>query len=105
LRRDAAGLDIGVYTSDSQWVPIMGSYTGGSSYPLWYAHYDGEPNFDDFSPFNGWSSPYMKANPPWFPPISCFWRVLTLFGLVVQQFSESGAKCSVSYDINWHPVS
>lgn len=25
----------GVYTSASQWNPIMGSYTGGSSFPLW----------------------------------------------------------------------
>eukprot|EP00026_Physarum_polycephalum_P017878 Phypoly_transcript_19250.p1 GENE.Phypoly_transcript_19250~~Phypoly_transcript_19250.p1 ORF type:complete len:159 (-),score=12.46 Phypoly_transcript_19250:14-490(-) len=33
------GVSLGVYTSKSQWVPIMGSYTGGKSYPLWYAHY------------------------------------------------------------------
>jgi len=51
---------IGVYTSASQWEPIMGSYTGGSSFPLWYAHYDGNPSFSDFQPFNGWTSPTMK---------------------------------------------
>jgi hypothetical protein len=30
---------IGIYTSESQWEPIMGDWDGGSSYPLWYAHY------------------------------------------------------------------
>jgi hypothetical protein len=34
----AAGVAIGVYTSASQWNPIMGSYSGGAAYPLWYAH-------------------------------------------------------------------
>ncbi len=29
------GVSIGVYTSASQWNPIMGGYTGASSYPLW----------------------------------------------------------------------
>ena len=33
------GVKIGVYTSQSQWPGIMGSYNGGSPYPLWYAHY------------------------------------------------------------------
>ena len=57
----SAGLSLGVYTSASQWNPIMGSgYTGGSSYPLWYAHYDGAKDFSDFQPFGGWSSPTMK---------------------------------------------
>jgi len=75
------GVKGGVYTSKSQWVPIMGSYTGGSQYPLWYADYDGEPSFSDFSPFNGWTKPAMK------------------------QFTDQGSKCSVSYDINWYPPS
>jgi hypothetical protein len=34
----AAGVTIGVYTSASQWNPIMGSSTAGSHFPLWYAH-------------------------------------------------------------------
>lgn len=29
---------IGVYTSLSQWNPIMGDFTYGSLFPLWYAH-------------------------------------------------------------------
>ena len=53
-----------------QWDPIFGSsFTAGSRFPLWYANYDGEPNFGDFSPFAGWSSPFRK------------------------QFSPSGSKC------------
>jgi len=34
----AAGVHLGVYTSASQWGPIMGSWSGGSAFPLWYAH-------------------------------------------------------------------
>jgi len=58
----AAGVSsLGVYTSASQWNPIMGStYTGGSKMPLWYAHYDGNPSFSDFSAFGGWTQPFMK---------------------------------------------
>lgn len=33
-----AGVHIGIYTSASQWTPIMGSFTAGAGYPLWYAH-------------------------------------------------------------------
>jgi len=77
----AHGVHGGVYTSASQWEPIFGSdYTGGSDWALWYAHYDGIPSFDDFRSFGGWSSPSMK------------------------QFSDAGAKCGASYDINWYPA-
>ncbi|EGC31899.1 hypothetical protein DICPUDRAFT_39207 [Dictyostelium purpureum] len=55
-----AGAKIGVYTSASQWEPIMGSYTGGKDFPLWYAHYDNDASFKDFTAFGGWSKPYMK---------------------------------------------
>lgn len=37
-----------------------GGYTGGSAYPLWYAHYDGSASFSDFRPFGGWSHPAIK---------------------------------------------
>eukprot|EP01091_Cochliopodium_minus_P000511 TRINITY_DN10467_c0_g1_i1.p1 TRINITY_DN10467_c0_g1~~TRINITY_DN10467_c0_g1_i1.p1 ORF type:complete len:232 (+),score=52.02 TRINITY_DN10467_c0_g1_i1:36-698(+) len=75
------GVNLGVYSSRSQWEPIFGGgFTAGSSLPLWYADYDGVPDFDDFSSFGGWSSPAMK------------------------QFSDAGAKCGVSYDINWYPA-
>eukprot|EP00245_Coleochaete_scutata_P002252 TRINITY_DN12961_c1_g2_i1.p1 TRINITY_DN12961_c1_g2~~TRINITY_DN12961_c1_g2_i1.p1 ORF type:complete len:263 (-),score=31.73 TRINITY_DN12961_c1_g2_i1:544-1239(-) len=50
---------IGIYTSKSQWVPIMGS-ADFHSYALWYAHYDGVFNFNDFVSFNGWTNPSIK---------------------------------------------
>ncbi|GAM21639.1 hypothetical protein SAMD00019534_048140 [Acytostelium subglobosum LB1] len=56
----AAGVNVGVYTSASQWEPIMGNWNGGASFPLWYAHYDGNPSFSDFSAFGGWSKPAIK---------------------------------------------
>lgn len=27
---------------------------------LWYAHYDNQPNFNDFNPFGGWNRPAWK---------------------------------------------
>jgi len=76
------GKTIGVYTSQSQWSPIMGSsYTGGSSYPLWYAHYESppQPNFNDFVAFGGWTKPAMK------------------------QFQGTTTTCSASVDLSWYP--
>jgi GH25 family lysozyme M1 (1,4-beta-N-acetylmuramidase) len=69
----------GVYTSKSQWVPIMGSYSGGSKYPLWYANYDKVESFADFSAFNGWEKPSIK------------------------QFEGSVSVCSAGVDKNWYP--
>jgi hypothetical protein len=61
-------LAVGIYTSKSQWEPIMGrgnSFTAGSKYPLWYAHYDKVPDFKSFSysrigGYGGWKKPHMK---------------------------------------------
>jgi len=76
----ALNQEIGVYTSASQWVPIMGSdYTAGSSFPLWYAHYDGEKSFSDFTPFGGWSQPTMK------------------------QYAGSSTTCGIGIDSDWMP--
>jgi len=54
------GLKIGIYTSASQWSPIMGTSSAFSSYPLWYAHYDNSASFSDFKSFGGWTHPAMK---------------------------------------------
>lgn len=56
------GVTCGVYSSSSQWSAIFGStsYVYGNSLPLWYAHYDNNPSFSDFSSFGGWSSPHAK---------------------------------------------
>lgn len=52
----------GVYSSASQWSAIFGSlsYCYGNSLPLWYAHYDNNPSFSDFSTFGCWTTPYAK---------------------------------------------
>ena len=52
----------GIYTSSSQWSAIFGSssYKYGNDLPLWYAHYDGNANFNDFTSFGGWSKPHAK---------------------------------------------
>jgi len=60
------GASVGIYSSKSQWIEIMGSsFQGGSNLPLWYAHYDNSKSFSDFGksaigPFGGWSTPTMK---------------------------------------------
>lgn len=71
----------GVYASASQWSAIFGStsYKYGNDLPLWYAHYDGNANFDDFSSFGGWSSPHAK------------------------QYAGTTSTCSASVDKNYSP--
>jgi hypothetical protein len=54
------GVEVGIYTSESQWQPIACGSTVFSHLKLWYPHYDYTPNFSDFQPFGGWSSPFMK---------------------------------------------
>jgi GH25 family lysozyme M1 (1,4-beta-N-acetylmuramidase) len=56
----ARGVSMGIYSSNFQWNPIMGGSTAFSYLPLWYAHYDNNPSFSDFSPFGGWSKPAIK---------------------------------------------
>lgn len=58
------GVACGVYASSSQWSALFGStsYTYGNNLPLWYAHYDNNPSFSDYSSysFGGWTEPYAK---------------------------------------------
>lgn len=47
------------------WQTIFGSTTACSKFtslPLWYAHYDNNPSFSDYSKysFGGWSTPNIK---------------------------------------------
>lgn len=74
----AQGVSLGIYSSASQWNPIMGGSTKFSSLPLWYAHYDGSASFSDFSPFGGWSKPAIK------------------------QYAGTTAICSASVDKNYY---
>lgn len=56
-----AGRSVGIYSSYYNWQSIVGlGWTGVSSLPLWYAHYDNSPSFSDFQSFGGWSKPSMK---------------------------------------------
>ncbi len=75
---------VGIYASESQWKPIMCGDEGFSSVPLWYAHWDNRPNFDDFhdvgiGPFGGWVKPEMK------------------------QYHGSVRTCGVNVDLNYRP--
>lgn len=78
------GVKIGMYSSEGEWPQTVGSGCNSfSSLPLWYAHYDGVPSFDDgpqFYDFGGWSQPAIK------------------------QFDDkAGNSCGVSVDRNWYP--
>ncbi|KAF2078339.1 hypothetical protein CYY_000323 [Polysphondylium violaceum] len=75
---EAMGVHLGVYTSASQWEPIMGNFDGGAKFPLWYAHYDNNPSFSDFSPFGGWNTPAIK------------------------QYNGNLDVCGLGVDVNWY---
>ena len=75
---DSRGQAVGIYTSSKYWGEVCGNATGLQSYPLWYSDYDGAKNFDDFTPFGGWTSPAMK------------------------QYSGS-SNCNVSSFADWYP--
>eukprot|EP01132_Coremiostelium_polycephalum_P007377 gene7377-9061_t len=74
------GLKMGVYSSLSQWNRIFGAdFEGGSQFPLWYAHYDNQPNFNDFREFGGWTKPALK------------------------QYLGDVTVCGIGLDKNWYP--
>jgi len=76
----ARGVTVGTYASQYEWsITVGSSCTAGTSTPLWYAHYDGSPNFNDFTPFGGWTTPTAK------------------------QYSGTGSLCGFSIDEDWHP--
>ena len=60
------GVPMGIYSSHYCFPEIVGSDwdLGSEGYPLWYAHYDGKPNFNDWNhtekAFGGWKSPRIK---------------------------------------------
>ncbi len=52
-----------IYATAYMWQTIMGSRgacPSAASQQLWYAHYDNNPSFSDFSSFGGWSKPAIK---------------------------------------------
>ena len=72
------GSRIGIYASRYEWSLVMGEAADLYSFPLWYPDYDGEPNFDSFSPFAGWTSPAIK------------------------QFQGDASVCGADVDLNWY---
>ncbi|EFA76159.1 glycoside hydrolase family 25 protein [Heterostelium album PN500] len=56
------GVRVGVYSSSGEWPQTVGTLTSLSSYPQWYAHYDGVPAFSDSGAYQygGWNNPEMK---------------------------------------------
>jgi len=51
---------LGIYTNYYMWQSITGLATFASYLPLWYAHYDDSPNYNDFRAFGGWTKPSIK---------------------------------------------
>jgi hypothetical protein len=70
---------LGIYSSQYEWGQVMGSLSGPTSYPVWYADYDGQPSFNGFLRFGGWTNPAMK------------------------QWSGNNNICGASVDQNWYP--
>lgn len=78
------GKNVGIYATAYMWQTIFGSRSACpsvASQQLWYAHYDGNPSFSDFSAFGGWSKPTIK------------------------QFQGTNTVCGVSLDKNFYPWS
>ena len=78
----ARGKTPGIYASYYMWEEIMGSptaCTGLGNVGLWYAHYDGVANFNDFKPFGGWTKPNIK------------------------QYSGTTTLCGAGVDLSWYP--
>jgi hypothetical protein len=78
---NAHGINWGVYSGKYQWDPITGGWTGCSSRPVWYAHYDGKASYSDWSSlsFGGWAKPNIK------------------------QFEGDKSACGVGIDKDWYP--
>jgi len=76
----SAGARIAIYSNAYEWGAVTGGDTSFSQYPLWYAHYDGNPSFSDFAPFGGWTAPHMK-----------------------QYNDHSDVGCYNAVDVNWYP--
>ena len=77
------GATVGIYSSVDDWGQTVGSScTAGASLPLWYANYDGQQSYADFSAFGGWTSPSMKQ---------------------YQDSTPIGSACGISADADWYP--
>merc|ERR1719397_2444059 len=78
----ALGINAGIYTGWVAWTDIVGrtwNYAHTKGLPLWYPHYDNEPNFSDFEEFGGWTKPNIK------------------------QYMGDKTSCNVGVEYNWYP--
>ena len=78
----AKGKNPGIYSSVYMWETIFGSRAacpGAASQQLWYAHYDNNPSFSDFSSFGGWTKPNIK------------------------QYQGDTTLCGAGVDLNFYP--
>ena len=73
------GAIVGIYTSLYNWSSITGGWTGMASLPLWYAHYDDDASFSDFTGYGGWARPAMK------------------------QYDGNLVVCGAGVDLNYYP--
>ncbi|ELR23388.1 Lysozyme, putative [Acanthamoeba castellanii str. Neff] len=78
------GMSVGIYSSDYEWGATVGASTRGfPGLPLWYAHYDNMPSFNDawaYS-FGGWTRPAIK-----------------------QYYDRDSGACGVTnIDLDWYP--
>jgi len=76
----SAGGKVAIYTNAYEWESVTGGIRDLAEHPLWYAHYDGEPNFNDWSDFGGWTKPHWK-----------------------QYNDQSDVGCYAGVDVNWYP--
>jgi hypothetical protein len=53
---------------------------GGGTVLCWYAHYDNNPSFSDFTPFGPFKTPFAK------------------------QYSDQCGNCGISSDCDWSPI-
>ena len=75
---------VGIYSSMSQWQPIMCGNTTFSDIPLWRAHYDGKPNNSDWDkpgigPFGGWETDTIA----------------------MKQYNGTTSQCGMAVDLDW----
>lgn len=57
------GMHVGIYASKYMWETIFGGDQNCAKFgslPIWYAHYDGNPSFSDWTNFGGWTKPAIK---------------------------------------------
>lgn len=73
----------GVYTNENGWKGIMGSWSGGSQFRLWWPHWDSAgASWDNFAPFCGWTREH----------------------LTFKQFTGTHPTCNMDIDQDSYPV-